>query len=149
MRPASSLPFLICLRSVARITPSLIGISYCLPVRLSVTVSVSAIVWRRLLDSGFRVRLRFRVVGAVCLGQRLAGHAIASVGPSRQVLVPAPLAAERPPAGVHGVPAAQDAQARLAHPTNSNQFVIGDWRLAIFWRFALSNHKSPNTTHQC
>src|ERR687891_1118451 len=105
MRPASSLPFLICLRSVARITPSLIGISYCLPVRLSVTVSVSAIVWRSLL--------RFRVVGAVGRGQRLAWRAIASVGPSRQIFVPAPLAAERPPAVVHRMPAAQDAQARL------------------------------------
>src|SRR5918996_1897235 len=101
MRPASSAPFLICRRSVARITPSLIGISYCLPVRLSVTVSVSAIIWR----SG----LRIRVVVALWLGQRLAGGAIAPVGPPRQVLVPASLAAERPPAVVHGMPAAQDA----------------------------------------
>ena len=40
--PKSSGSTLICWRSMARIVPSLIGISYCLPVRLSVIVSVSA-----------------------------------------------------------------------------------------------------------
>ena len=35
--------FLICLRSIARTVPSEIGSSYLSPVRLSVTVSVSAV----------------------------------------------------------------------------------------------------------
>ena len=50
---------------------------------------------------------------------RLAGDTVPPVGPPRQVLVPAPLAAERPPVVVHGLPAALDAQPRLAHPTHS------------------------------
>src|SRR5262252_1840014 len=41
--PNSSELTLICRRSVARIVPSWIGTSYCLPVRLSVIVSVSGI----------------------------------------------------------------------------------------------------------
>ncbi len=40
--PNSSGTTLICRRSIARIVPSWMGISYCLPVRLSVIVSVSA-----------------------------------------------------------------------------------------------------------
>ena len=39
--PNSSGAALICRRSVARIVPSWTGISYCLPVRLSIMVSVS------------------------------------------------------------------------------------------------------------
>src|SRR5687768_2231261 len=109
--PASSAPDLTWRRSVARITPSLIGISYCLPVRLSVTVSVSAIV------AEF---LRFQVVGVVGLRHGLAAGSVGPVGPSRQIRIPAAFAAERPPALVNGMPAAQDAQARLAHPTNHN-----------------------------
>src|SRR5688500_10817745 len=43
VNPTSSFGVLFCLRSVALMTPSLIGTSYCLPVRLSVMVRVSAI----------------------------------------------------------------------------------------------------------
>src|SRR2546425_2923605 len=44
INPKSSSETLIFRRSIARITPSSIGISYCLPVRLSVTVNVFALI---------------------------------------------------------------------------------------------------------
>ena len=44
-RPWSSSATLIFFRSLARMVPSVIGTSYCFPVRLSVIVSVSAIVF--------------------------------------------------------------------------------------------------------
>jgi hypothetical protein len=64
--------------------PSVMGNSYCLPVRLSVIVSVSAIVF---------------VVAVAGIG-RCRGwtfDAIRAVGPLRLIEYLAPLAAERPP----------------------------------------------------
>src|SRR2546426_10488413 len=107
IRPPSSGAVLIWRRSVARIAPSEMGISYCFPVRLSVTVSVSAIT-----TSGVRVWVSI----GVRVGYRVAGHPVASIHPSGQVLVPAPFAAERAPARVHGTRPALDAQRDLAHP---------------------------------
>src|SRR5438477_536156 len=52
MSPTSSADVLICRRSTARIAPSWIGISYCLPVRLSTTARVS-LGTRGILDSGW------------------------------------------------------------------------------------------------
>src|SRR6476660_5019436 len=104
MSPVSSCPALICFRSVARIAPSLMGTSYCLPVRLSVMVSVSAIT-----KGAFSSRI---VVGAVTgfVGvfirrgrQRLRRHAIVAVYPLRQILQLAALAAERLPCRLHRV----------------------------------------------
>src|SRR5262245_2239007 len=97
---------------MARIVPSLMGTSYCLPVRLSVMVRVSAM----------------SLIVDVVVGRRdwVAGRAVPSIDPPRQIFIPAPLAAERPPALVHGTRAAHDAQPRLVHPIHSNQFVICD-----------------------
>src|SRR3954462_5711926 len=83
IRPKSPAATLIFRRSMARMVPSVTGISYCCPVRLAVIVSVSAI-------------------GVGCLilipsVQRVGGHTIRFVGPAREVLHPAPLAAERAP----------------------------------------------------
>src|SRR6185436_9995614 len=83
MRPKSSGAVLIFLRSIARIVPSVTGTSYVLPVRLSLIVRVSAIV----------------VVRLVALWDRVGRHAVGLVGPSRQILQFAALAAERPPVG--------------------------------------------------
>src|SRR5215471_16491520 len=88
--PKSSGATLICLRSMARIVPSEMGTSYVLPVLLSVIVSVSAM-----------------VVGVSDLVRR---HAIGLVGPSREVLQLASLAAERLPGGIHRMPPAEHAQ---------------------------------------
>src|SRR5215208_3835723 len=80
--PNSSAVTLIWRRSVALIVPSLIGTSYCLPVRLSVIVSVSGIgrhVRRDLID------------------RRLPGHVVAARQPPSQVGHLAAFAAERPP----------------------------------------------------
>jgi hypothetical protein len=63
---------------------------------------------------------------AVAIGDGLTADSISSIRPAGKVVVAAALAAERPPALVHGMLPAQDAQARLAHPTNHNQFVICD-----------------------
>src|SRR5438477_142165 len=52
MSPTSPADVLICRRSTARIAPSWIGISYCLPVRLSTTARVS-LGTRGILDSGW------------------------------------------------------------------------------------------------
>src|SRR6187431_927836 len=83
-------------RSVALMVPSWIGISYCLPVRLSVIVSVSAIA-ARIVVTRFRVR-------------RLGGYGIAARQPSSQVRHFAALAAERTPPGVCRLCPAVDAQ---------------------------------------
>src|SRR5687767_2015481 len=87
--PNSSEVTLICRRSAARMVPSWIGISYCLPVRLSVIVSVSAIESRRCFLVVVLVRGRF-VVGIV-------GHTIVLGEPPPEVRHPAAFAAEWPP----------------------------------------------------
>src|SRR5690242_13717848 len=87
--------------------PSVMGISYCFPVRLSVMVSVSAIT-----ASGVRVW----VIIGIGIRYRIAGNPVAAIHPSGQVLVAAPFTAERPPARVHGTRPALDAQRDLAHP---------------------------------
>jgi hypothetical protein len=51
---------------------------------------------------------------------RLARHAIAPIGPSRQVLVAASFAAERTPPLVHRTCAAHYAQRGVAHPVNDS-----------------------------
>jgi hypothetical protein len=62
------------------------------------------------------------VIGIVVgIGCRLAGHAVAPLGPPRQIFVPAALAAERLPPFIHGMLPAQDAHPRVAHPIHSNQ----------------------------
>src|SRR4029078_8283878 len=81
--PNSSAVTLIWRMSVALIVPSWMVISYCLLVRLSVIVSVSAI-------------RRFRI-----LGQRLRRDAVAARQPPPQIGHLAALAAEGPPRGVH------------------------------------------------
>src|ERR1017187_6500085 len=81
--PKSSGPVLICRRSIARIVPSWIGTSYFLPVRLSTIVSVSEGVIFGCVRFGF--------------GHWLGSTSVRPVGPARQVLQLAPLAAERPP----------------------------------------------------
>src|SRR5690349_8947112 len=81
--PASSAVALICLRSVARIVPSLIGSSYCFPVRLSVIVSVSAI----FVPIGLRI----------FFWNGLGRHAVVTVDPLGKILELASLAAERLP----------------------------------------------------
>src|SRR2546425_7643837 len=119
--PKSSGPVLICLRSMARIAPSLTGSSYVFPVRLSVTVSVSAI---EVGDSRSFLFVETLLVAILILifvgrGYPFAGDAVASIGPSRQVFVAASLAAERTPRRVYRALAAQDAQPGVAHPANS------------------------------
>src|SRR4051794_14601700 len=98
INPKSSGELLICRRSTARIVPSWIGSSYFLPVRLSTMLSVSA--------------MRF-VVRGVGLGNGLTGHAVRAVGPFRQVLHLAALAAERPPLRIDRLSPAEDAQPGL------------------------------------
>src|SRR3954465_14205222 len=92
--PNSSGVTLICRRSVALMVPSWIGTSYCLPVRLSVIVSVSGI--------GRHVRRDL-------VGRRLPGHVVAPRQPPSQVRPLAPLAAEWPPRRVHRFIPAVDA----------------------------------------
>src|SRR5436190_6990461 len=92
--PNSSAVTLIWRRSVALIVPSWMGTSYCLPVRLSVIVSVSGI--------GSHVR-------PALVGGRLPGHVVAARQPSSQVGQLATLAAERPPLRVRRFPSAVDA----------------------------------------
>ena len=57
---------------------------------------------------------------AVVIGDGITGDAISSIRPSRQVVVAAPLAAERPPACIDRTEATQCAQLGLAHPSNHN-----------------------------
>src|SRR5688572_19056886 len=99
MSPKSSGPVRICRRSIARTVPSLIGSSYCFPVRLSVTVSVSGI--------AASARAIFAVVR---IGRGVCRNAISALGPSRQVQHLAALAAERSPLRVHRPPATVNAE---------------------------------------
>src|SRR3954447_18075649 len=92
--PNSSAVTLIWRRSVALTVPSWIGTSYCLPVRLSVIVSVSAIA---------------RHVRPDIIGRRLPGHAVVARQPPSQVRHLAARAAERLPRRVHRVLPAVDA----------------------------------------
>src|SRR5687768_13771839 len=96
-------------------TPSVTGTSYCLPVRLSVIVSVSAInrSVRELvvgIGAGVRVAVRTR--------DRVAGDPVTSIRPSRQVFLAAALAAEGAPPLVAPLPAAQHAQRSFVHPNH-------------------------------
>src|SRR5436190_22287385 len=111
-RPKSSGAVLICLRSLARIVPSLLGSSYCLPVRLSTTVRVSpvgfdgvdaAAAFRSVVTLFAMVFVLILVVGR---GYRFVRQSIAAVRPSRQVFIAASLAAERTPPLVHRTRAA-------------------------------------------
>src|SRR5215470_6989381 len=112
---------------MARIAPSLIGSSYCLPVRLSVTVSVSPIDLAGVAEAAafLSVVTLFAMVLVLILivvGGRhpFTGYAIAAVRPSRQILVTASLAAEGTPLWIHRTRAAQHAERRVAHPVNDN-----------------------------
>src|SRR5205085_3344984 len=98
--PNSSAVTLIWRRSVARMVPSWIGISYCLPVRLSVMVSVSAIGGGALQIVLVRARR----------GWGVRGHTIFLAEPPTQVRHLAALAAERLPRGIDGPLAAIHAQ---------------------------------------
>src|SRR5687768_3165278 len=136
LSPVSAAPALICLRSVARIAPSLIGTSYCLPVRLSVIVSVSifaredppprSAVSPAPLDSrsarsevsgiaGTSRSARALVIGLLVLVHVrvlldwLGRHAIATVDPPRKILKLAALAAERNPVYSCRLASAKDA----------------------------------------
>jgi len=110
-------------RSIARTVPSLIGSSYVLPVRLSVTLNVSFVAPVDVEAAAFLsvvtlfaiVVILVLIVGHRC---RLAGHAVAAIRPSRQVVVTASLAAEGTPPRVYRSGAAHDAQCGVAHPTN-------------------------------
>src|SRR5690606_2945971 len=85
------------------------GSSYCLPVRLSIIVSVSAIVFVvgigrfELRDASGRTRNAVRPFGPACL-----------------ILLLAPLTAEGTPARLDRTPAAQHAQQGSIHPTNDS-----------------------------
>src|SRR3954467_14577666 len=92
--PNSSAVTLTCRRSVALMAPSWIGTSYCLPVRLSVIVSVS----------GISRHVRFGLIG-----RRLPGHVVAARQPPSQVGHLAAFAAERPPRRVRRALPAVDA----------------------------------------
>src|SRR5205085_2319011 len=108
IKPKSSAVVLICRRSMARMVPSWIGSSYLLPVRLSTIVRESA--------------MRFVVCG-VGFGNRLAGNPVRPVGPSRQVLHLAALAAEGPPRRVDRAAPAQHAKRAVrgcGHPAYSS-----------------------------
>src|SRR5262245_20314067 len=104
IRPKSSAPFLIWRRSIARIVPSWMGSSYCLPVRLSTIVRVAA------MAIGLRVLL-------VAVGRLVAGDPVAPVSPLAEVEQLAALAAERPPLRVHGTCPAQHAHRCVGHST--------------------------------
>src|SRR6266550_6555325 len=125
MSPKSSADVLICLRSMARMAPSLIGSSYCLPVRLSTTVSVSFIAPADVDAAAFlSVVTLFAMVVVLILivgrRHRLARHAIGPVGPPRQVFVAASFAAERTPLRVYWTCAAHGAHRGVVHPHNSS-----------------------------
>src|ERR1051325_3412288 len=136
MSPKSSGDVLICLRSMARIAPSLIGSSYCLPVRLSTTVSVSFIAAADVGAAAFlSVVTLFAMVLVLVLfvgrRHRFVWHAIGSFRPSRQVFVAAPFAAEWTPPRVHRTCAAHDAQRRVAHPVNDSWLTARGSRLLV------------------
>src|SRR4051794_2797375 len=103
MRPKSSAPVLIWRRSIARIVPSLIGRTYCLPVRLSVTVRVSAM--QRIGREGLRISGLFRIARR----RLLVGYPVLFAQPAIEVGELAPLAAERPPGRLRPAPAAHHA----------------------------------------
>src|ERR1017187_1293248 len=106
MSPKSSGPALICRRSIARIVPSWTGTSYFLPVRLSTIVSVS--------EELIVVCVRFS------FSHWVGSDPVRPVGPTRQVLQFAPLAAERPPREVDRVAPAEYARSGLVrgrHPS--------------------------------
>ena len=69
--------------------------------------------------------MRYSLVGvliraAIVGRKRLASDPIAPVGPSRQILVAAALAAEGTPSLVLALSATQHAQSSLVHPTYSS-----------------------------
>src|SRR6266850_703089 len=125
MRPKSSGVVLICLRSIARIVPSLMGTSYVFPVRLSVIVSVSAMI----------------LVG---VGDGVSRRAIGFVDPAREILEFASFAAERPPPGVRRMPPAEHAQfylwrlGRSCHPAILQPEILyryrEGWLSSAWWR---------------
>src|SRR5688572_13758170 len=96
--------------------PSVTGTSYCLPVRLSVIVSVSGI-RRKLARARKRLVVGVGIRVAVSGGKRFAGNVIAALGPTRQILVPTTLAAEWTPRLALRLLAAQHARWSLVHPT--------------------------------
>src|SRR5450759_2971236 len=110
MSPKSSGPALICRRSIARIVPSWTGTSYFLPVRLSTIVSVS--------EGIIFVCVRFG------FGHRVGSDPVRPVGPARQVLQLAPLAAERPPREVYRVAPAEYAQPRLVRRRHRSILIV-------------------------
>src|SRR5687767_2636419 len=119
LSPASSEPALICLRSVARIAPSLMGTSYCLPVRLSVIVSVSAMLKSSVVSRQSSVVSRQSSVvsgvafaGLGVLRYRLGRHAIATVDPPGEILKLAAFAAEGNPRCLGELAAAKNTDAR-------------------------------------
>src|SRR5262245_2043450 len=69
---------------------------------------------------GSRSGIGVGVAVALVLRQWLSGNTVASVCPSRQVVIPAPFTAERPPLRIDRTLVAQDAQLCLAHPNNHN-----------------------------
>jgi len=98
-------------------TPSLTGTLYCLPVRLSVIVSVSAIseFVREKYQSGFQLGTGVGLV--VRRWCRVTSYAVVPFDPPCQVLVSAPLTTERPKTFIQGVSTAYDAQQRFPHPS--------------------------------
>src|SRR5687767_1819605 len=109
--PVSSGPALICLRSVARIAHSLMGTSYCFPVRLSVIVSVSAMLESSVVSRQSSVVSRVAFARLRVLRNRLGRHAVAAVDPPRKILEFAALAAEGNPGGHCGLAPAKHAYA--------------------------------------
>src|SRR5438128_1904886 len=101
IRPKSSGAVLICRKSMARIVPSRIGSSYFFPVRLSTIVSVSAI--RESVGSlaGSLFTVKFFTLG---FRHPLGRDAVRPIGPAREILDLAALAAERPPCRVDRQP---------------------------------------------
>jgi len=75
-------------------------------------------------ESLLRIRIRVRVRVAVGRRYRIAGKPVPSVCPLGQVLIPAPLAAERPPALIDGTRPTLDARQGLAHPIHSIGFQL-------------------------
>src|SRR6266550_1306632 len=149
MSPKSSGDVLICLRSMARIAPSLIGSSYCLPVRLSTTVSVSFIAPADVGAAAFlSVVTLFAIVLVLVLvvgrRHRFVWHAIGSFRPSRQVFVAAPFAAEWTPLRVHGTCAADDAQRSVAHPVNDSWLKAQGSRLQVPEALSLESEASSD-----
>src|SRR5688572_14214997 len=102
--PKSSSATLIFRRSVARMVPSVIGSSYCLPVRLSVIVKLSATLL--LVRSGLRVRL----------WRGLSRDSIVAGQPGSKIRELASLAAEGPPLWIDRVTSTVGAP-RVRHVT--------------------------------